>query len=280
MTNKDKAKQISCDSILSDYGYAPIKKGGSNFYYSPWRQENNRSLVVYPNNRWADFGENTKTQDSIALYGKLHNLRFSDSIKAMLGKDFETTEIKEEPVREPGVLIHDISDITDPQLTSYLKERKINPKIANIYCKQLRVSFPKSKNPDRKNNVIGFKNDQGGWEMRSSRIKLSNSPKSFTRLLKGSSTCIVNEGFFDFLSLLVWKGVEEVDYDVFVYNSTSFLEQSIPILKRYSAVYLFMDNDNAGKRVAEELKKNGIWVRDFSGKYGRFNDVNEFLKGK
>lgn len=279
-TNLERAKEISCTSILSSSGYNGVAIGHKTVFYAPWRNESNRSLVVYPNNRWVDYGEGIKTKDAVDLYCRIYGVKTSEAIRGMLGKEYVIAEEHTQEI-EPGVIICKVEDLEDEGLLSYIVEdRKICLEVAYKYCKQITIRFPKSKYPNRERLAIGFKNDMDGWELRNKFIKISNSPKCFTRIKVGSNRCITFEGFIDFLSYLTMKEISVPEEDVFVYNSTSFLEKSIPILKPYDIVHLYTDNDDAGDMVTDVLKNSRVWVKDMSFMYRMYNDLNDYLVRK
>ena len=53
--------------------------------------------------------------------------------------------------------------------------------------------------------AVGFRNDAGGWELRSARFKGGSSPKHITTIDNRSDTVIAFEGFMDFLAYLSLK---------------------------------------------------------------------------
>jgi hypothetical protein len=57
---------------------------------------------------------------------------------------------------------------------------------------------------------LGFKNDSGGYELRSEFFKGSNSPKDITAFKNRGKKVAAFEGFFDFLSFISLLGNKEV----------------------------------------------------------------------
>jgi hypothetical protein len=279
MTKLEQAKQVDCNEILRESGYEPKRSsGGKNFYTSPWRKDADPSLCVFSSNGWKDFGSG-ENGDSIDLYERIYGVDTSEAIKSMVDGEYEVFEQKEVS-KEPGVVIETTKDLTSPTLLAYFKSRKINTDIAKMYCKELHVRFPSSDYPGRIHHVIGFPNDRGGWEIRNEYLKVGSSPKYYSTIKGGYSECVVFEGFFDLLTLLTWRKTEVLNKDIFVYNSTSFFDISIPVLKGYSLNYLFLDNDAAGVGVAKGLNDNFIWCNGLSGKYSGYNDLNEWWCAK
>ena len=88
-----------------------------------------------------------------------------------------------------------------PALVSYLTGRGIDPAIARTYCREVRYTIG-----GKEYFAVGFRNDAGGWELRSARFKGGSSPKHITTLDNGSDMAMAFEGFIDFLSYLSLKG--------------------------------------------------------------------------
>lgn len=105
-------------------------------------------------------------------------------------------------VREEVIHIVKIMPITHSSLLEYLKERCIDTDIANRHCKEVYY---------RVNNksyfALGFKNDSGGYELRNKYFKgCTNKDVTFyTCIDNKSDTCVIFEGFFDYLSYLTMK---------------------------------------------------------------------------
>ena len=86
-------------------------------------------------------------------------------------------------------------------MVSYLTGRGIDPAIARTYCREVRYTIC-----GKEYFAVGFRNDAGGWELRSARFKGGSSPKHITTLDNGSDMAMAFEGFIDFLSYLSLKG--------------------------------------------------------------------------
>ena len=81
--------------------------------------------------------------------------------------------------------------ITDPMLCRYLKERRIDKSIADIYCHEVKF---KLTNKEKEYTAVGFKNSAGGYELRNSFFKLSSSPKYVTYINNFRKNCNNNAG--------------------------------------------------------------------------------------
>ncbi|MFD3000311.1 toprim domain-containing protein [Pontibacter toksunensis] len=81
----------------------------------------------------------------------------------------------------------------------------------------------------------------------------------------------------DFLSLLELKSRHPVKSNFLILNSASLIDRSIGLLHQHKEVYLFLDRDQAGRRVAESLQCSGVEGIDCSAFYNGHKDVNEYL---
>lgn len=94
-----------------------------------------------------------------------------------------------------------------------------------------------------------------------------------------STECAVFEGFIDYLSALT-LGIINVA-DAIILNSVCNVNKAIPIIKDYTVINFYLDNDNAGISTLVELTKQfGSAVIDRSALYSGYNDLNEYLTHK
>ena len=138
----------------------------------------------------------------------------------------------------------------------------------------------------RRYEAIGFANFSGGYELRDNgSFKGTIAPKDITPIFTDKQTehttgktlpVYLFEGFMDFLSFLSMK--EEVNNRCLVMNSVSNIGRSISYLNNHqvSSIRTFLDNDDAGRRVTQELIKAGFKVEDISRYYKDFKDLNEY----
>jgi 5S rRNA maturation endonuclease (ribonuclease M5) len=131
---------------------------------------------------------------------------------------------------------------------------------------------------DKRYFSIGFKNDKNGYELRNKFFKNCTSPKWYTYLNNGNDKLIIFEGFFDFLSLLQANQKSRNGYDYLVLNSVT-LRKKIPLelLENYAQIFLFLDNDDAGRDASQFFISSLPNVTDCSSLYGTYKDVNEWL---
>lgn len=175
-----------------------------------------------------------------------------------------------------------VDPLTNPVLLDYLKERGIPPEIAKKACKE--VHF---RNKGKWYFAVAFANRSGGYEIRNKYLKGSISPKEITHIKNGGDRCIVIEGFMDYLSYLTLKAMHPGNGqskgnspDYIVLNSVGNIGRAIPVLKEYKSALCLLDNDPAGKQAFRKLAEAGCPVKDKSGCYREYNDLNDYLLGR
>jgi hypothetical protein len=160
--------------------------------------------------------------------------------------------------------------ITSQPLLDYLSQRNISLSIAANFCREVKYSL-------REKNYygIGFKNDSGGFEIRNAFYKNSSSPKAIRTIKNGNKKIAVFEGFFDFLSAVSLLPENKIKCcDFCVLNSLSFFENAKPFLDTYNTVFLFLDNDAAGKKISSAATERTSKYIDKSDLYKEQKDVN------
>ena len=159
-------------------------------------------------------------------------------------------------------------------IREYLARRGLVPGIAAAYCREVRYQVR-----SRCFFAVGFRNDAGGWELRSERFKGGSSPKHITTIDNRSDTVIAFEGFMDFLAYLSLKYPERLRIDATVLNSVVNLSKAVPYLLQHPMIHTFFDNDEAGRKTTSDLirlcpRSEVIDQRHF---YSGHKDVNDYL---
>ena len=133
---------------------------------------------------------------------------------------------------------------------------------------------------ERRFFAIGFRNDAGGWELRSPQFKGSSAPKSITTFDRHGDTALLFEGFFDLLSYLTLQHEATPTADTAVLNSVVNLPRALPFLARHTTIHAFLDNDEAGRLTLERLRSAlpGATVIDRAESYRAHKDLNESLR--
>ena len=181
------------------------------------------------------------------------------------------------PAAVPALRILSDAPLRHPALVGYLASRGIAQRIAAGYCREVRYEVN-----GRAFFAVGFRNDAGGWELRSERFKGGSSPKHITTFDNRSDTVIAFEGFMDFLAYLSLKYPERLRIDATVLNSVVNLPKAVPFISRHPVIHAFFDNDEAGRKATADLirlcpRSEVIDQRHF---YNGHKDVNDYLTAR
>ncbi len=170
--NVKQAKEINLERLLQNLGCEAVKTNGDDLWFlSPLRQENSPSFKINRKlNKWFDFGEQiggNVIDFVIQKFGfnvseALEYLKKFDDFSFFQKQIFETTDEKDN--------IDNIEKIIPVQhiaLIQYLKSRGITnyEKVSNL--KEIHYSIK-----DKKYFALGFRNDSGGFEIRSKYAKI------------------------------------------------------------------------------------------------------------
>jgi DNA primase len=263
---------------VKDYGYYGM-------YHCPYREDRNASFKVdYNKNVWYDFGTN-EGGTMIDLVMRIENCSYHEAVSKLEKEyaikpdsfSFQGKTIPDEVKSDtPIVTIQNIIPITHPKLVAWVQERKIDLDLANLYCREIHY-----RNRDKEYFSIGFRNDTGGYELSSpSNFKGCISPKDITSIRSKSDTCLVFEGFWDFLSYLAIQKIEKSKHDVAILNSVANVQKAIDFLKSHKDIYTYLDNDEAGRKATELIKSKCVSVNNRSERYTGFKDLNDYLRQK
>lgn len=230
---------------------------------------------------------------------KLYNLTFKEAIEelARLTGYTANKEYKPKPIQQKQgvtqnqtkekVEIRKLQDLQNEALIEYLKSRKVNIDIAKHYLQEIYYT-----NDNKNYFALAFKNDSGGYEIRSKYFQgsLKGYPKDITTLKSQShnsnqNTLLIFEGFIDFLSFFTVqniKSIQDLKYDVIVLNSLSFIPKLIneilPNNPRYKELHCYLDTDDAGRKAINTLllELDDIKVIDKSNLYAKSGgDLND-----
>lgn len=274
----NEAKEMDMVNYLSSLGHTPSKIKNHDFWYlSPLREEKTASFKIDRRiNKWYDhgMGKGGNLIDFAILYydctiGELMQ-QLNDFIsfhKPVLHHASLTSKTENK-----NLIVGD-HKLSSYALLSYLNQRRIPIEIAILYCREVRYKL------NEKNYYgIGFKNDSGGWEIRTPYIKTSSSPKDTSSFKNGADEVSVFEGFMDFLSFrFLHKNLPENSQDFVVLNSISFFERARPFMETHSLIRLYLDRDVAGRNCTQRALSLSSQYRDDSSLYQRFKDLNDWL---
>ncbi len=268
------ARKICIVKILAELGHYPTRKTEKEaLFLSPLRSETQASFSVsLSKNLWFDFGLG-KGGNTIDLIMAMNNCSAFNAIQSLQGKNyfsFSPEKVVQESNRHK---IKKVKPINHPALKGYLQSRNIPLKVGQTYCHEIWHEWN-----DKPYFSLGLKNDAGGWELRNKYHKSSTSPKTITSIARGCPRLLIVEGMFDLLSLEVLDEQLTISSDLMVLNSLGNIEKIKGSFKAYPEVFLYLDNDKAGKAAAKNLLSRFKHFTDRSVSFRNFKDLNEKLQ--
>lgn len=293
LSEKEKERikmSVPIPEILSRLGFRTDHRG--YMYYSPFRDEAEPSMSYDARrNLWCDHGTG-EGGDSIRLVMLLCGLPFVEAVEWLKNTSGEVVSWSEDHAndhrvnRQKGLEVLRVSDnFTSPELISYAEGRGVGVSLLQKYCKE--VTY-RNRSNGKSYIAIGFPNNEGGYVLRSGGFKGNTGSTITTIGINGklgsaptSDVVLIFEGFFNFLSYLVLKGVDTACCDVVVLNSVNNTRKAVEYISRHRYAEAYVDNDAAGRKCLEQVRDccNGTHVMDFSITYAHDNDVNEHLAG-
>ncbi len=276
------AKKVSIVEYLASKGILPVSQEADEILYlSPLREDKNPSFYVnLRGNVFKDFVWEEHRGDAIKLVMLLEKCKLPVAVKILLDftgyplPDFLSIFVPAAEMPKRGITILREHELTKTSLIQYAASRGIPFGLAHRYLKQIRYS---NRGVDFWG--LGFRNDSGGYELRNEFFQGSASPKDVTTFDTGSRKFVaVFEGFFDFLSALVWYGLDAPRVPTVILNSVTNRKKAVDFLRHFEQVNCFIDRDKAGIECFERLvrvdKLNAV---DYSGIYEGYKDFNELL---
>lgn len=281
-------QSVAITDYLESKGIKPAKSSGSQLvYFSPINDENTASFFVDPRlNVFNDYssGESGDILRLVRILEKKDFLGaciFLENFKMSTGQTKAGKAVLE--VTEKTT-IRRISELNTPALIRYVEGRNIPVSLARKYLSEVHYSvISETKTNDF--YALGFRNNSNGYELRSAKFKGCTGSKDI-RFLQGkdslSNGCgvlILFEGFFDFLSFLTHKRLNQTPYDTIILNSTSQLDRALPVIEQYNSIVAYLDNDLAGERaLVKIIESTRIVTLNASKKYfPNAKDYNDFL---
>ena len=185
------------------------------------------------------------------------------------------------PQRSPSIIVEKVRLLENPALLDYLMERGIDLDTARGHCSEVHYRVA-----NKSYFAVGFRNNAGGWELRNRYFKGCTSKAPTTR--HGDyPTCLVFEGFMDYLSFLTLRQESCPNYpeldgqDYIVLNSVSNVNKALYPLGNYERIHCFFDNDHAGMEALRQIRMEygrDRYIRDASQIYSGCKDLNEYLQ--
>lgn len=271
-----KLKQIPITEYLSSIGIEPVEIGSQLVYRSPLTNEKTPSFCVHPKkNLFNDFSSG-KGGSIIDLIMALEKCNFSNAAQKLLDNEplsFSFSRI--ERISKDPMKIKSIVELENANLIAYANSRAISTGIAKRYLQEVHYC-----NNGRDYYAVGFKNDAGGYELRSSTGFKSKTANGISTIYKGTQTVALFEGFFDFLSALQYYKVDSPNITTVILNTTHNFRLALPFLEGRK-INCFLDNDEAGVSTVDRLNQANFSIANHSiSLYPDFNDFNEFLQSQ
>ena len=295
---KQALQSISIVEIMAHLG-KNLAHDRSGMYYSPFRDESTPSFHIdVPTNRWYDFG----TAEGGGLFefvcriagitrGEVYD--WLASFRKMIPESEYKEVVEKVKKTKPSRVIVDSAshEFTKYKLIEYAQRRAVSREVLEKYCEE--VVYHIDSYPDKQYFAIGFKNNGGGYVLRSSLSKKCTSSAMTTLSPEGKITemitgdkVLVFEGFMDFLSWLSSVSQLSPGYDCCILNSVSNIEKALPWITAHKNIAAFMDNDDAGRKTLEKIiesvpdQAGDVSIYDMSRLYQGYNDLNDKLSNE
>ena len=274
-----KIREIDLVDHLQKLGHQPTKIRLFDYWYlSPLRVEKTASFKVNRKlNRWYDhgIGEGGNLIDFALRYYNctipelLYKLKNEGIIQPSPDSSFSSDAEK----KESRITIIQERPLYNFSLQRYLLQRRIPIDLADTFCKEIVY-----RTNDKEYSAIGFKNDSGGYELRSPFFKGSSTPKDITTIQNNRDQTSVFEGFFDFLSFLAINNkVLQTQQNFVILNSLSLFEKARPFLEVHRQIHLYLDQDKAGQNYSRYALSLSQKYHDKSGLYCNYKDLNDWI---
>lgn len=295
---KQVLQSISIVEIMAHLG-KNLAHDRSGMYYSPFRDESTPSFHIdVPTNIWYDFG----TAEGGGLFefvcriagitrGEVYD--WLASFRKMIPESEYKEVVEKVKKTKPSRVIVDSAshEFTKYKLIEYAQRRAVSREVLEKYCEE--VVYHIDSYPDKQYFAIGFKNNGGGYVLRSSLSKKCTSSAMTTLSPEGKITemitgdkVLVFEGFMDFLSWLSSVSQLSPGYDCCILNSVSNIEKALPWITAHKNIAAFMDNDDAGRKTLEKIiesvpdQAGDVSIYDMSRLYQGYNDLNDKLSNE
>ena len=277
-------QDIKCFPIrdyLAQRGITPKQENARyGFYLSPLRDEQDASFKVdYSQNVWYDFGLG-RGGSIVDLVMEVDRCNFRQAVERLRNNKLSVSNLVTSlTLHTSESILKVLGDhpLRHPALIDYLDSRAVDTTIAKKFCREVHYSVG-----ERNYFAIGFRNDYGGWELRSERFKGCSTPKHITTIDNGSDNALAFEGFMDFLSYLTTKHNDSPSCNIAVLNSVANVQKAVPFLVRHRSIYTFLDNDDAGRKALAEIERlcPQCKVINQSDFYRGHKDLNDYLRSQ
>ena len=274
--NCNQFNSIKLEEVLVSLGHHPTKQNEKEAWYlNPFSTETQASFKLNKrNNVWYLHSEGIGG-NNIDFMMKYLKASVKEVLEWAEKQNFSSFQYQNNSNTKQKALannytIIEVKDIQHQALLEYLKSRKVENQLE--FLKEIHYRMN-----DKNYFGIGFKNDSGGYEIRNKYSKICLGKKDVSMIKNGSENLKIFEGFFDFLSFKnIEKSLSDEKSDYIILNSVSMISKIKNLLKNYKKIELYFDNDEAGNRAVETLKKEFENVEDDRILYKDFKDLNDW----
>lgn len=286
---KKQAAKLKNELSLLDYFFSLVEKDflkfegkvGKEYFFGFLDQRTGSIALNSSSNLWFDHssGEGGDIIKAVQIY---ENMNFSQAIYKLSVNT--PVELSINTARKkPEATYHIVKeiDIIHPALCQYIVSRGLDLNQVNSYCREIHWNHK-----DNAYFGIGFKNDNGGWSVRSKLFKGNLLSSGISTIEVGGRVGVIKifEGMFDFLSYL--KLHPEESFIAKVLNSTANF--SVKIMREINRdsidnnfkVDLYLDWDAAGDEKTEKAIEVINAAIDRRGLYYGHSDLNELVVNK
>lgn len=275
--NCEEANNIMLYELLLKLNAVCKKTNDSEAWFlSPFRKETKASFKVSKTkNVWYDHGEGFGG-NTIDLITRLKNCSVKDALRFLDEGSFSFQQSEISTVeKKPGFEVLKKQNLQNKALVNYLESRGISYVLARTYCFELYY-----RSNGKIYFAIAFQNNSGGFELRNKYFKGCIGSKDYTLINNSTSQVKIFEGYIDFLSYIEMYPREISCSDYVICNSTAIVDKTIPIIKQYSNIELYLDNDQSGEKAKNQIMNNCIQAKAKNNLYTGFKDLNEMLVKK
>ena len=266
---------ISLEEVLVSLGHHPTKQNEKEAWFlNPFANENHASFKINKNmNYWYLHSEGIGG-NNVDFMKKYLNASVKEVLEwaeqNFFSFQYQNNSNTKQKALANNYTIIEVKDIQHQALLEYLKSRKVENQLE--FLKEIHYRMN-----DKNYFGIGFKNDSGGYEIRNKYSKICLGKKAISTVKNGSENLKIFEGFFDFLSFKnIEKSLSDEKSDYIILNSVSMISKIKNFLENYKNIELYFDNDEAGNRAVETLKKEVENVEDGRILYKNFKDLNDW----
>ena len=289
---------VKIPDFLRSLGFTPTDRKGDYLHYcSPLREDKKPSFWVNTKtDTCGDFAEG-RIGDVINLAARWYRCDIKTAAANLadmfrLGSfsfakpmTFARKSSHTTAATEGRVFIRHVQPLQNAALLQYItEERGISYATAKEYLQEV---YYKTENTDTAKQyfALAFRNDKGGYELRSKYFKGATANKTITTICRHSNTVLIFEGFMDFISCIeFWNSKNRaIPYDIIVLNSTANANKAD--LSKYDTIKLMLDNDKTGRDTTAAIAAKysdkhieDITARMFVGKFQDCKDFNDYWK--